>query len=47
MPGATLSKKMKLVQKQTPHSEQPDCELIEQIKNYLRYLPVGDDEDPL
>lgn len=47
VPGATLSKKMKLVQKHTPHSEQPDCELIEQIKNYLRYLPVGDDEDPL
>jgi hypothetical protein len=45
--GATLSKKMKLVQKHTPHSEQPDSELIEQIKNYLRYIPVGDDEDPL
>jgi hAT family C-terminal dimerisation region len=46
-PGATLSKKMKLVQKHTPHSEQPDHELIEQIKNYLHYLPVADDEDPL
>ena len=45
--GATLSKKMKLVQKYAPHSEQPDSELIEQIKNYLRYIPVGDDEDPL
>lgn len=47
VPGATLSKKMKLVLKHTPHSEQPDCELIGQIKNYLRYLPVGEDEDPL
>jgi len=45
--GATLSKKMKLVQKHGPHSEQPDSEIMEQIKNYLRYIPGSDDEDPL
>jgi hypothetical protein len=45
--GTMRSKKMKLVQKHAPHSEQPGSELTGQIKNYLRYIPVGDGEDPL
>lgn len=47
MGGVTLSKKMKLIQKHAPQSEQPDSRIRENIKNYLHYMPTDDDEDPL
>ena len=43
----TMSKKMKLVMKHAPQDEQPDSRIREEIKNYLRYLPADDEDDPL
>ena len=43
----TMSKKMKLVMKHAPQDEQPDSRIHEEIKNYLRYLPADDEDDPL
>lgn len=42
-----LSKKMKLVMKHTPQQEAADCRLREDVRNYLRYVPAENDDDPL
>jgi hypothetical protein len=45
---APLSKKLKLIQKHTSTTQyQPDAKLREEIKNYLRFHPEAEDDDPL